>query len=152
MCWKCKDPHIKDALARIVSILIVTVDDPTNCFVCSFVIVWDKPHADRTKVPSPGFNTPFFTFAGEMLDAQPSKPTPEARVKVQGNCFACQARDVEDVKQMMRLTSYYKEVSLSIVFIIFLLTRSVIQNIWDMSTAQISPLETVHTSKFSLPK
>jgi len=103
---------------------MVIVDSPANSFMCSFVIVWDKPHADRTKVLSPGFNTPFFTFAGEMLDEQPSGPTQETRVKVRGNCFACHARDVEDVKQKMRLTSYYKEVSLSIAFILFLLNLS----------------------------
>jgi len=98
------------------------------------------------------FNPAFFTFAGEMLDAQPSGPTQGTRVKVRGNCFACHARDAEDVKQKMRLTSYYKEVRLSIAFIVFLLTRAVIKDIWDISTAQISPLETVHTSNFGLSK
>jgi hypothetical protein len=75
-------------------------------------MVWDKPHADRTKVPSQSFDAPFFTFAGEMLEGQPSGPMQEARVKVQGNCFACYAQDVEDVKQKMRSTSYFKEVNL----------------------------------------
>jgi hypothetical protein len=131
---------------------MVIVGTHADSFVCSFVIVWDKSHANRTKVLSPGFNTPFFTFAGEMLDAQPSRPTQDTLAKVRGNCFACHAWDVEDVKQKMRLTSYYKEVSFIITFITFLLTRAAIQDIWDMSTAQISLLETVHTSKFGLPK
>jgi hypothetical protein len=127
MCWERKDPHVKASLARIVSITIMTIDNPTNCFVCSLVIVWDKPHADRTKVPRPGFNAPFFTFAGEMLDAQPPGPTQETLVKVQGNCFACHAWDVEDVKQKMRSTSYYKEVSFSIALIVIFLTQAFIR-------------------------
>ena len=152
MCQERNDPFIKATPARIVSITMVIVDNPANCFVYSFVIVWDKPHADRTKVLGPAFNSPFFSFAGEMLDAQPSGPTQEARVKVRGNCFACHARNIEDVKQKMRLTSYYKEVSRSNTFIIFLLIRAIIQDIWDISTAQVSPLETVHTSKFGSTK
>lgn len=81
---------------------------------CSFVIVWDKPHVDRTKLRSPHFNTSFFTFVGEMVATQPAQDTPPG---VRGNCFACRARDIEDVKQKMRLTSYYKEVCLVVTFV-----------------------------------
>ncbi|KAM0820683.1 hypothetical protein AB5N19_06503 [Seiridium cardinale] len=93
-----------------------------------FVIVWDRPDADRRRIQQCDLVPPFCTFAGECMN-----PNPSIQPLAQGNGFACLARSVEEVQHKMR-TSVYNT-----------------QGIWDLSTASISPLMTVHSSDYDAP-
>jgi len=88
-----------------------------------FVTVFDFSSANRSRITEPDRVLPLSSFFGECL----SSTSPNAVVT--GNAFACQARDVEAVKTMMQESVYCRE------------------RIWDLSTASISPLLTVHSSK-----
>jgi len=98
-----------------------------------FIAVWDKAGSDRSKINQCDLAYPVYTFVGEILTAH-AAANPEINgnesvaKQVIGNAFACRAENVEEVKEKMKTSAYY--------------TKS----IWDMSTAQISPLEVVHTS------
>lgn len=73
---------------------------------CSFVLVWDKPGADRSRVGRSDFRPPFYGFAGELLEeASPDQPS-----TVTGNGFSCYARDVNQVKAEMASSIYNREV------------------------------------------
>ncbi|PHH67761.1 hypothetical protein CDD82_1150 [Ophiocordyceps australis] len=85
-----------------------------------FVKIWDKPGIDRSAVAGDADVPESFHLMGEILDDQ--------TLKVRGNCLACVCESEQEVVELLRLTPHYK------------------QGVWDMSTAKISALETVHTS------
>ncbi|PHH65673.1 hypothetical protein CDD81_1759 [Ophiocordyceps australis] len=85
-----------------------------------FVNIWDKPGIDRSAVADKVDVPASFHLVGEILDEQ--------TLKVRGNCLACVCASEQEVVELLRHTPYYK------------------QGVWDMSTAKISALETVHTS------
>ncbi|SPJ73402.1 uncharacterized protein FTOL_03132 [Fusarium torulosum] len=90
----------------------------------NFVVVWDRPGADRSQAFKCDLSPPLFTYAGECLsEATSGKPS-----AVIGNGFACLSSSVQDVKNMMESSVYAK------------------QGIWDTSSAEISPLLTVHST------
>ncbi|PLB48679.1 hypothetical protein P170DRAFT_425712 [Aspergillus steynii IBT 23096] len=92
----------------------------------SFVLVWDHPGASRAGLSSTDFIAPRFTFAGECLSpVDPDKPQ-----TVQGNAFACLAQNVDEVREIIKESAYYKE------------------GVWDITTAEISPLMTVHSKEY----
>lgn len=88
-------------------------------------MVSDRPHANRTLLSnSAPVPPPLCTFSGEFLRAGRPYESP----KVGGNAFACLAQSTGAVKEMME-SSEYNDLK-----------------IWDLSTAVISPLLTVHSS------
>lgn len=92
-----------------------------------------------------------FTFAGEILAAPPNiasntRANDSVADQVVGNAFSCFAEDVEEVKEKMIATVYYTKVRSNPAKDLNKSNCFDLQNIWDISTAQISPLETVHTS------
>ncbi|KAH6954718.1 hypothetical protein DER45DRAFT_570956 [Fusarium avenaceum] len=89
-----------------------------------FVVVWDRPGADRSKAVKCDLSPPMYTYAGECLSEAASEKPPA----VIGNGFACLSSSVQDVKNMMESSVYAK------------------QGIWDTSSAEISPLLTVHST------
>ncbi|KAH7245542.1 hypothetical protein BKA59DRAFT_511502 [Fusarium tricinctum] len=89
-----------------------------------FVVVWDRPGADRSQALKCDLSPPLYTYAGECLsEAASGKPS-----AVIGNGFACLSSSVQEVKAMMESSVYAK------------------QGIWDTSSAEISPLLTVHST------
>ncbi|KAH6950148.1 hypothetical protein DER45DRAFT_619878 [Fusarium avenaceum] len=88
-----------------------------------FVLVWDKPGADRSRVGQCDLRPPFYAFAGECLE----QVSPEQEPKAIGNAFACYASDLDQVKAKMASSIYSRE------------------GVWNLDTASISPLMTVHS-------
>ncbi|KAF5019114.1 hypothetical protein F66182_8883 [Fusarium sp. NRRL 66182] len=72
-----------------------------------FVVVWDRPGADRTQALDCDLSPPLYTYAGECLsDAGSGKPQ-----SVIGNAFACLGSSVNDVKKMVDASVYAKKAS-----------------------------------------
>ncbi|KAK9418681.1 putative YCII-related domain-containing protein [Seiridium unicorne] len=89
-----------------------------------FVLVSDRPHADRTRAFEVDPVPTACTFSGECLEAGGPREQP----KVVGNAFTCMAESVDAVREMMQVSEYNKK------------------DIWDLSSIVISPLLTVHSS------
>ncbi|KAI0484874.1 hypothetical protein GGR56DRAFT_47960 [Xylariaceae sp. FL0804] len=92
-----------------------------------FVLVSDRNGADRSRISPSEMVPSFWNFAGECLSsAESSQP------EVRGNAFACHARSQSDVREKMLSSAYCRE------------------EIWDMATASITPLLTVHSSEYAV--
>jgi hypothetical protein len=70
-------------------------------------VVWDRPGADRSRIPKSDLVPPFCTFAGECLGSADAVGV----TGVMGNGFSCYAMSVEDVKQKMQSSVYHQQVS-----------------------------------------
>lgn len=74
----------------------------------SFVLVSDRPHANRIPLSDPDpVPPPLCTFSGEFLRAGRPYESP----KVGGNAFACLAQSSGAVKEMMEASVYNELVS-----------------------------------------
>lgn len=71
----------------------------------SFVVVWDHPKADRSRISPFDLVPPFCTFVGECLGSDAA-----GNPVVKGNGFSCYASSVTNVKEKMESSIYSTKV------------------------------------------